>query len=339
MRNECSESSSDAPLPKKSFRGKKALQVGIGAVCVAFVIATLVKEREVLLQARAIAPADIIALFVLLIGYFVLYAYRFVLLIEKHCGCRIGLLAWIRMLVVVRFLNNMVPQMGSIHRGIALKRDFGVSYTDYIAANLFFIWSDTVLNFVIALLLFWGGATSLELFGLSAGAFLALSSGALVATPFLAHLVIGVIPNPPKLIQKLGQVAEEVVRGAKDLRYMLSTACIAVASFLITSHVFRVLLGTVGAEVDLATLAVFYALYRLTFHINITPGNVGIREIAYGLLCAQAHIGMSKGLLIAAELRVLSILVLLIIAASVAGREVVGAFRLVRERKLSGTVQ
>lgn len=333
MRDERSELPPVASSKKKPFKGKKALQALIGAVCVVFVLATLVKEREVLLQARSIAAGDIFTIFVLLVLYFVLYAYRFVLLIEKHCGCRIGLLKWIRMLVVVRFLNNMVPQMGSIHRGIALKRDFGVSYTDYIAANLFFIWSDTVLNFLIALLLFWGGSTALELFGLSAGSFLALSSGALVAAPFLAHLVIGFIPNPPKLIQKLGQVAEEVVSGVKDLRYMFSTACIAVVSFLITSHVFRVLLGTVGAEVDLATLAVFYALYRLTFHINITPGNVGIREIAYGLLCAQAHIGMSKGLLIAAELRVLSILVLLIIAASVAGREVVGAFRLVRERK------
>jgi hypothetical protein len=318
------------PTRNRSPRWLKALQGAIAILSVIFILGSLAKDKDVFLQAKEIAWHDIAIIIGILLVYFVLHAYRFVLLIEHHCRCRIPLLEWIRMLVVVRLLNNLVPQMGTIHRGISLKRDFGVSYTDYIAANLFFIWTDTLLNFAIAFILFALGAAQLQLFGLSAGNFLGLSLIVIIIAPFLAQRVLGSFKKPLKIVQKLAEVADQLTRGLGNLRYMLTTTTIAVASFLIMTHVFRILLGAVGAEVDMATLAVFYALYRLTFHINITPGNVGVREIAYGLLCAQAHIGMSKGLLISAELRVLSMIVLVTVGVSVAGRQLVGAWRLAR---------
>jgi putative Mn2+ efflux pump MntP len=98
------------------------------------------------------------------------------------------------------------------------------------------------------------------------------------------------------------------------------------------TQVFRILLAATGSVIDLATIGVFYALYRLTFHINITPGNLGIREIAYGLLCAGAHIGMSKGLLISAELRIFSAIILIVIGLAIAGNELKTAWITSRNR-------
>lgn len=315
-----SEAGDSLPARPRSGRWYKTAQRLLAAVSVCFVVASLLRDKHIFAQAREIPLWDIAVILGVLIVAFLLHAQRFVLLIAEHCRCRIPLLEWVRMLVIVRFLNNLVPQMGSVHRGIALKRDFGVSYTDYIAANLFFVWTDTLFNFLIALLLFQLGTAQLELFGLSAGAFFALSSGALLVGPFLAHRLLSRTEGRSKILRKLAQVADALLEGLRSPRYLIATTALAIASFFLMTHVFRVLLGAIGAEVDLATLAVFYALYRLTFHLNITPGNVGIREIAYGLLCAQAHIGMSQGLLIAAELRVLSIVVLLTIAVSVAGK-------------------
>lgn len=320
------------PRGKNTPRWYKFAQGVVAVLSIIFVVWSLAKDSDVLFQAKEISPRDIAIIIGILIVYFVLHAQRFVLLIEQHCGCRIPLLDWIRMLVVVRFMNNLVPQMGSVHRGIALKRDFGVSYTDYIAANLFFVWTDTLLNFVIAFALFAVGGTELQLFGVSAGTFLGASSVVLVIAPLFAQRLLTRIKAPSRIVRKLAEVADELTRGIKEPRYMVATTAIAIASFFIMTHVFRILLGAIGAEVDLATLAVFYALYRLTFHINVTPGNIGIREIAYGLLCAQAHIGMSKGLLISAELRVLSIIVLVTIGLAVAGREVREVWRTVRRR-------
>lgn len=335
--NDSSDSGSrGATTPRKETRRwYKVVQGILAIISVIFVVGSLAKDSDVLFQAKEIAPLDIIIIIAILILYFVLHAQRFVLLIEQHCRCRIPLLDWIRMLVVVRFMNNLVPQMGSIHRGIALKRDFGVSYTDYIAANLFFVWTDTLLNFLIAFAIFIIAGSELQLFGVSAGTFLGVSSGVLLIAPLAAQRILTMKSTPSRIVGKLAEVAAELSRGIRAPRYMVATTAIAVASFLLMTHVFRILLGALGAEVDLATLAVFYALYRLTFHINVTPGNIGIREIAYGLLCAQAHIGMSKGLLISAELRVLSVIVLLTIGLSVAGRQILAAWRAARQEVAS----
>lgn len=315
--SEGSRESSSTSAPRRWYKTGQGV---LAVVSVFFVIGSLLKDKHIFAEATEIPIRDIAVIIGVLIGAFLLHAQRFVLLIDEHCRCRIPLLEWVRMLVMVRFLNNLVPQMGSIHRGIALKRDFGVSYTDYIAANVFFVWTDTLFNFLIALVLFQCGAAHLELFGLSTGAFFALSSIALLLGPFAAQRLLRRGKSRSKIVRKLAEVADELLEGLRSPRYMVATTALAIASFVLMTFVFRMLLSAIGAEVDLATLAVFYALYRLTFHINVTPGNVGIREIAYGLLCAQAHIGMSQGLLIAAELRVLSIVVLLIIAVSVAGR-------------------
>jgi hypothetical protein len=322
----------DSLSPKSSQRSTliKFVQRFLAIISVCFVIFSLIKDRTILEQAKNIPRRDVGLILALLTIYFILHAQRFVLLIEQHCRCRIPLLDWIRMLLVMRFMNNVVPQTGSIYRGITLKRDYGISYTDFIAANIFFIWTDTILNFFIALIFFILGTSQLEVFRTSAVNILILGIIILIAAPFAARAFIKKISSPSKFLGKLGQIVDELFRGIKQPRYIAITTSIALVSFLLMTEIFQILLAAIGAEIDLATLGVFYALYRLTFHINITPGNLGIREIAYGLLCAGAQIGMAKGLLISAELRILSVIMLTMVAVAVASRELKEAWRGVR---------
>jgi len=324
----------DSLSPKSSQRSTliKFVQRFLAIISVCFVIFSLIKDRTILEQAKNIPRRDVGLTLALLTIYFILHAQRFVLLIEQHCRCRIPLLDWIRMLLVMRFMNNVVPQTGSIYRGITLKRDYGISYTDFIAANIFFIWTDTILNFFIALLFFILGTSQLEIFRTSAVNILILGIITLIAAPFTAKALIKRISSPSKFLNKLGQIVDELFRGIKQPRYIAITTSIALVSFLLMTEIFQILLAAIGAEIDLATLGVFYALYRLTFHINITPGNLGIREIAYGLLCAGAQIGMAKGLLISAELRILSVIMLIMVAVAVASRELKEAWKGARSR-------
>jgi uncharacterized membrane protein YbhN (UPF0104 family) len=111
---------------------------------------------------------------------------------------------------------------------------------------------------------------------------------------------------------------------------MLRVNGIALLSFITMALVFQTLLGTVGVTLPTATLAVFYALYRLTFHINITPGNIGIREAAFGLLCSQADVAVSTGVLVSTELRILSIVVLIALGLLFASGELRAAWRSLR---------
>ncbi len=324
------------PMKPKGRTEFRALRVTLAVISVAFVVGTLVRDREALVSALSFSGRNILIIFALLILYFISYAYRFVLLIDKHCRCRIDLLTWIRMLVVVRFMNNLVPQMGSVYRGVTLKRDYGVSYTDFISANVFFIWSDTLFNFLLAIILVVAVGAHLELFGMPVEHLLLVAFAAVLIAPFLASKALAYLPQSSKLLGRLAHVNEQLLEGLKDPKYMVVTTAIALVSFGLMGWVFKILLLAVEVDVPISTLAVFYALYRLTFHVNITPGNIGVRELAYGLLCSEAHIGMAKGLLISAELRILSVLVLLIVGTAVSSKQVVSTWRAYRRGGRAG---
>lgn len=313
------------------IRGKKLwIQVGTVIVALAIIIGAVLRDRETLAQALSIPWTSVITILVLLLLYFTLYAYRFVLLIDKHCGCRISLLTWIRMLVVVRFLNAACPQMGTVYRAITLKRDFGVSYTDYISANLFFIWTDTIINFAIAMSMMAVSGTAVALWGYSGLSLMTIALVATTATPFLAQLLMSSFSTRPMFVDKLTRVIKDFVEGARDPMYMLVSFVIAFLSFILMAAVFKILLAVVDVDVSFATLALFNALYRLTFHVSITPGNIGIRELAYGVLCAEANIGMSKGVLVSSELRVFLALSLVLLAILAASREMREAWRIAK---------
>ena len=331
------QTGSVSPDMKRTERsGVKALRIALALVSVAFVVASLVRDREALMSALSFSGQNILIIFALLILYFISYAYRFVLLIDKHCRCRIDLLTWIRMLVVVRFMNNLVPQMGSVYRGITLKRDYGVSYTDFISANVFFIWTDTLFNFLLAVILVVAVGAHLELFGMPVEQFILLAFTVVLISPFLASKLLTYLPQSSKILKKLAHVNQQLLVGLKDPKYMLVTTGIALISFGLMGGVFKLLLLAVDVDVPISTLAVFYALYRLTFHVNITPGNIGVRELAYGLLCSEAQIGMAKGLLISAELRILSVLVLLIVGTAVSSKEILSTWRMYRKSGRAG---
>ena len=301
------------------------------------VIYAVVHEQETLRQALLISPSRLVLIGALLVLYFFIYSYRFVILIEKHCNCRIGLLPWLRMLIVVRFMNNTVPQMGTIYRGVHLKRDFGVSYTDYISANLFFILTDTLFNFAIAAVLLVATGNHLSFGGIHASLWLATAFLGLVALPYIVSYALSHVAAmqkaPAKIVRALSEVAHEITTSVKDTRYMLNSTVLALASFMTMAWVFHALLQAVEVDLPFGTLAVFYALYRLTFHVSITPGNIGIRELAYGLLCAQADVGMSRGILVSAELRILSMVVLLVLGALLAWRDLQKAWFAIRSQR------
>jgi hypothetical protein len=66
-------------------------------------------------------------------------------------------------------------------------------------------------------------------------------------------------------------------------------------------------------------LAVFYALFKLSFYINLTPGNLGVQEVVWGKLSELMGIGMAQGVLVSAFVRVVSTGVILVLGIALGG--------------------
>ena len=81
--------------------------------------------------------------------YYLLQGERLRIVMIKCSGRKLPALPWLKLFIIGRFLNTIFAQAGNVSRGIILKRDYGVSYTRYIAANASMAWMDTGMNFFV----------------------------------------------------------------------------------------------------------------------------------------------------------------------------------------------
>jgi hypothetical protein len=64
----------------------------------------------------------------------------------------------------------------------------------------------------------------------------------------------------------------------------------------------------------------FCSLYKLSTYVSITPGNLGLQELACGILGAQVQTGgMAPGILASVMVRAVSYPVLAVLAISMGG--------------------
>ncbi len=110
--------------------------------------------------------------------------------------------------------------------------------------------------------------------------------------------------------EKISEMLTISVRNLSDCAFMLKLIFSGILYFFYTTGVLYLCFWSFGIEVELPVMALFYIVLKLSNQIIITPGNLGVRELAYGILSEQVQIGMAEGIMIAVVLRVLNTLVI-----------------------------
>ena len=62
---------------------------------------------------------------------------------------------------------------------------------------------------------------------------------------------------------------------------------------------------------DWAAIAFYHVILKLLNTILITPGNIGIREIAYGIISQQMNLSMGEGMIVSMVMRIIGMVVIL----------------------------
>jgi hypothetical protein len=122
---------------------------------------------------------------------------------------------------------------------------------------------------------------------------------------------------------KTAEVLRVSVENLADGRYLGKLFALGLVIFARTTLLFHLYFLTIGLRVDLAALAVFYALFKLSFYINLTPGNLGVQELAWGFLSQQMGIGMAQGVAVSAFVRVISTGVILVLGIALGGWDMI----------------
>lgn len=280
------------------------------AVLLGLSVRLLIRNPEPLRQLAALPPALGVALLPLALLNFVLVAFRMSLAVEQSSQARVPLATWFRIVVLGQFLNLLVPQSGNLYRGVTLKREHGISYTAYATGLFTFIWLDTVFGFALCLLLLLALEPGLRLSGLAVVPLLCAVIVSLIAAPFVAARVLGKMRSRAGLLAKVQTLASDLLRAAASslrtprfmLRFLLASTLVMVDQSIILWLCFR----AVGLAIDPETAVLFQVVVKLSNQVIVTPGNLGLTEMAFGVLGAAAHGGsLSYGIAAALVFRVL----------------------------------
>lgn len=255
--------------------------------------------------------------------YFLLQGHRFQVVLEKCSSRKIPFLPWLKIFILGRFLNTVISQAGNVYRSVQLKQQYGVSYTRYISSFTSLAWMDTGINLIIAVIVIAVTNPGFKIGQFFAWKVLIILTFAVVASPILGEIILRKINFKNKYLDwlhsKFSEVLAVSVSNLKDRAYLLKIILLGLAIFIRTCAMFYVYFSVFDVQISIPALVVFYALYKISAFIVITPGNVGIQEVVYGFLSEQMGIGMAQGILVAALIRVVGICSISVLGVSLGG--------------------
>ena len=254
------------------------------------------------------------AIFGVFLVHFAASTIPFLLIIRSLHGSSVSVWEWMKIMFVSRMANNIAPQSGTVYRAVVLKRETGLSYTRYVHVFALFGWLTTLLNLLLATILMVAIMPELSLGGLpgvavTGGAFAVLLIGPVVTEKVLAAFE----PREgtaARLHGALHGMFQAMVEHGRDARLLALVMGFAVARFVLWVALFRLLFVGMEVRVGYAELALFLAIYQLSALLMITPGNLGVREVIYGMVGGAVGITAAQGVMLSALLRALQYVVI-----------------------------
>ncbi len=245
---------------------------------------------------------------------------------------------WFRLTAVGQLLNVFVPQLGNAYRALVLKREYQVSYLSYASGLFAYVWLDLLMGFFIAFVVIAVFDPGLRLAGLPALAWLAASVAGLFVTPFVASRGIRVLRLGEGLASrvqaKMSSLLGTTNRALKNPRFLLRVLGVNVFSTAGQVATLWLCFHAVGGSLSWSALIVFQVFTKLSNQITVTPGNLGLNEIAFGILAQASSQSLEQGVAVSLLIRAVGTVYWIVLGLLAGGGSLLfsGRERLERER-------
>jgi hypothetical protein len=302
---------------------KKILKLAVFLLCAGYIVKYFYAHWDSLQIAFKINKIMIACIVLLSVTTLITFSYRFKIIMHKCSGKNPPFWEWFKVIMLARFYNLFFAQSGNIYRGMELKRRFGISYTDYVSASVSFGWMDICLDLIITEAIILLVKPDFKLGAFKAYQFVALLLLVIICLPLLADFLLNRIPVKASALlwtkSKLSEVLTATTTNIKDLLYLAKIVIWGLIVATQTLIVYYILFMSFEIKLDIPSLMLFYALLKLSSAVIITPGNIGIQEIASGILSTQIGGRMEHGILISTISRVLGSSIIIILAVILGG--------------------
>ena len=307
----------------KLGRYKKLIRWGLAACCLGYIIWFFVKNRTDLKLVFELDPVTLVGLVCFCTVGHLIYSWRFKFVLKKCSGRSVPFLSWFKIVVLGRFLGLFVPQAGNIYRSISLKKNFAVSYTQYASSLFSFGWLDTCFNLIYAIIVVLAVKPDLRIGPFGALVWLVVITIAVIVVPIVFELAFKLLKFKNRHLSwvhsKLAEMLSVSVAAVRDPVYLSKLVVTGIVAFVNALAIFYLCFRSLGISVHLPSLALFYIVSKLSTQIIVTPGNLGIRELAYGILSDQMGIGMAQGMVVSVIIRILSTSIIIVLGGLFGG--------------------
>jgi hypothetical protein len=239
-------------------------------------------------------------------------AFRQRIITEQHAGVSIDRVIWFRIFVLSTLLNNFVMQGGLVYRQRALKREAGVGLTAYIGSYATAGWLTLLFQLGLAALFLGWLSPEVDIGPAPAWLVMVVAWVSVIGVPFALRPIARATGSTNRVVL----AAAEIVETATDLHrrptFVRQVAWSSATSSLLGGLV--VILGgrAVHTEVGWGEAMLFVALVQIASLAAVTPGNVGLRELAFGIVGSSLESGAAGGLLISTVTRATGLISLVI---------------------------
>ncbi len=321
-----------ATPPRRAAHGLRRAAPWLAlAVAVTATIALVVARREDLRVLADLAPAAVAWLVVQQLAYLVAQSGRFHVVLVRFAGRPVGFAPWLRLFVLGRFLNLFVPQGGNVYRAVELRRRFDVTYVNFVAAFVNAPWLAMVLNLALGAVAVAALQPAATLGGWPLWLVLALATLLGAIAPFMALVALRLVPRGARplawLRARLVEMVDATLASLGDRRYLMRVFVWTLVSFVQASAMLWYGFAALGSPVGVAEAIAFYVLLQLATYFPVTPGNVGVQELAFGALAAGFGATAVDGVVVSGLVRVTGVVALVLAALPLGGIEAARAAR------------
>lgn len=303
----------------------------IAIACIIYLARFFYQNKDSLKLILKLDVTTIFYIIILTVIYLFIDSFRLRIVLEKCSSKRLNYIYLFKLLIQASFLNMVFSQMGNVYRGCRLKKDYDISYTRYISSFISTLWMDTCFNLFFATAVILILSPNFKIGFLIAWKIFLIIALSVSALPLVGNILLSKFKMKIKFLDwihsKLTEVLSVTFSNLRDITYLVRFFSLGIVELALTVLGYYILFKGFDIILNLSSLLVFYILLRLSLFIAITPGNIGVQEIAFGFISEQMGIGMASGILASVVARAITIFIISLMGV------IFGGIHLLRERK------
>jgi uncharacterized protein (TIRG00374 family) len=210
------------------------------------------------------------------------------------------------------FINVFVPHGGGVYRAVMFKKDGNIRYRDAISILVSFGWLSTLVSLGMGIAIVAIYKPAMQIKEVPVLLFFILLLLVQVLSIRALDLWVQRFHSPRReglrrILQMGGDIVERITAVMKNAPLLLKSIILICLNVGITIWALYLLFASIGVSADITYLTIYAVTIRLSSVIELTPGNLGVREFVFALLSSGMGQGAAQGITISMMWRLITV--------------------------------